>query len=315
MVPLGGVNMKKAIFIIVLILITVGIVASQSRFQDDDISTQTVYLANNNMNGLVPIKVSIEDRTLKGKISGILNTLKEGATGAKATVPKSIEFKSVEIEGTKATISFSENYSTMSSVEEIICRSSIVKSLTVLDEIDTVEFYVGSVPYMNANGKVLGAMKEEDVVVDFSDKLDNQNKRTITLYFSDAEGMYLVPVEKEVELNAEEQIEKVVLDLLIQGPEDENLRRTVPEGTKVKNVYTNEGVCYVDFNEDFVTKHSGGSTGETMTIYSIVNTLTELNKINKVQFLIEGTVREEYKGHIDFNALFQANLDLIKKEQ
>lgn len=312
MVPLGGVKLKKAIFVVVLILIAVGIVASQSRFQDDDISTQTVYLANNNMNGLIPIKVSIEDTSLKGKISGILNTLKEGATGAKATVPKSIEFKSVEIDGTKATISLSENYSTMSSIEEIICRSSIVKSLTVLEEIDTVEFYVGSVPYMNANGKVIGAMKEDDVVVDFSDDLDN-HKKTITLYFSDSEGMYLVPVEKEVELNSEAQIEKLVLDLLIAGPEDEALKRTIPEGTKVKNVYTNEGVCYVDFNEDFVTKHPGGSTGETMTIYSIVNTLTELNKINKVQFLIEGTVRDEYKGHIDFNALFQANLDLIKK--
>lgn len=313
MVPLGGVNMKKIIFVVVLCLIAIGIVASQSRFQDDDISTQVVYLANNNMNGLIPVKVSISERTLKGKINGVLNTLKEGTTSAKATVPKSIEFKDVQIDGTKATISFSENYTAMSSIEEIICRSSIVKSLTVLEEIDTVEFYIGSVPYMNSNGKVLGAMKEEDVVLDFIEDLEDQNTKTITLYFSDAEGMYLVPVKVDVKLNAEEQIEKTVLDLLIKGPEDKELRSTIPEGTKVKNIYTNEGVCYVDFNEDFVTKHSGGSTGETMTIYSIVNTLTELNNVNKVQFLIEGTVRDEYKGHIDFNALFQANLDLIKK--
>ncbi|PKM51052.1 MAG: hypothetical protein CVV02_08965 [Firmicutes bacterium HGW-Firmicutes-7] len=305
--------MKKLIVVIILCLIVIGIVASQSNKDENVESSYTVYLANANMNGLVPVKVSLDDVTVDTKVSNILEILREGTSDAKATIPKSVEVISIKMEEKKAVLSFNESYKSMSSIEEIICRSSVVKSLAVLQEIDTVEFYIGSVPYQNSLGKVLGAMKESDVVLDFIEDSAAQNTKKVTLYFSDEEGMHLVPVEYEVNLNAEEQIEKIVLDLLINGPEDNTLRRTIPEGTKVKNVYTNEGVCYVDFNEEFVTKHTGGSTGETMTIYSIVNSLTELNNINKVQFLIEGSVRAEYKGHIDFNALFQTNLDLIKK--
>lgn len=305
--------MKKIIFIIIICLIGIGIVASQSNKNENIESSYTVYLANTNMNGLVPIKVSLEDKTISTKIRNIIEILRAGTSGSKATIPKSVEVISYEVEDKKAVLRFNDSYKSMSSIEEIICRSSIVKSLAVLEEIDTVEFYIGSVPYQNSSGKVLGAMKESDVVLAFTGDSSEQSTKKVILYFSDEEGMYLVPVEYEIELNSEEQIEKIVLDLLINGPEDSNLRRTIPEGTKVKNVYTNEGVCYVDFSEEFVSKHTGGSTGETMTIYSIVNSLSELNNINKVQFLIEGSVREEYKGHIDFNALFQANLDLIKK--
>lgn len=306
--------MKKIIFIIFVCLIGIGIVASQSNNKENNESSYTVYLANSNMNGLVPVKVSLEDKTINTKITNVIEILREGTSGTNATIPKSVEILTFKMEKNKVVLSFNESYTAMSSIEEIICRSSLVKSLAMLEEIETVEFYIGSVPYQNSSGMVLGAMKESDVVLDFFEEdASEQNVKTVTLYFSDDEGMYLVPVEYEIKLNAEEQIEKVVLDLLIKGPADNNLRRTIPEGTKVKNVYTNEGVCYVDFSEEFVSKHTGGSTGETMTIYSVVNTLTELNNITKVQFLIEGTVREEYKGHIDFNVLFQTNLDLIKK--
>jgi len=45
-------------------------------------------------------------------------------------------------------------------------------------------------------------------------------------------------------------------------------------------------------SKEFVENHIGGSTAELMTINSIVASLTELPGIDKVQFLIEGNVRE-----------------------
>jgi len=306
---------KKIIIGLLLLAAIIAIAVSQMDFNKEDEGLYTVYLANKDMNGLTAEKVVVEGNSIGNKIDNIFQILKTGTEKGKATVPKSIEYSDLNISDKKVTIRFGESYTAMNGVEEIICRSSIVKSLTELEEIESVEFYIGSAPYMNSSGKVLGAMKSSDVVLDFEDEMSAKSKITVTLYFADQESMYLIPVKKEIEVNPQEPIEKTVLELLIKGPDQKDLIPTIPSGTKIKNIYTNEGICYVDFNEDFVTKHSGGSSGEAMTIYSIVNTLTELNNISKVQFLIEGTIREEYKGHLQFDIMFQSNLDIIYKQE
>ena len=48
-----------------------------------------------------------------------------------------------------------------------------------------------------------------------------------------------------------------------------------------------------------------------MTLYSIINTITELPGIDKVQFLIEGQKQEVYI-HAVFNEPFKRNDKLIK---
>lgn len=60
-------------------------------------------------------------------------------------------------------------------------------------------------------------------------------------------------------------------------------------------------VAYVDFAQDVVDNHWGGSTGDAMTIGSIVQSLTELPGIEKVQLLLEGNVVEAMFGHIATN--------------
>lgn len=52
---------------------------------------------------------------------------------------------------------------------------------------------------------------------------------------------------------------------------------------------------------------------EKLTIYSIVNSLTEVNTVNKVQFLIEGEKINEYNGDMDFSKTFERNNELIRK--
>ena len=71
-------------------------------------------------------------------------------------------------------------------------------------------------------------------------------------------------------------------------------------------------ICFVNFSSEFVTKHSGGSAGEAMTVYSIVNSLTELKNVDKVQFLVEGNKIDVYK-HLEFNEPFPRDETWIKQ--
>ncbi len=311
--------MNKFIVFVLLCFLAIGVVACKTEnIPNSEDFTDVVYLANSAMNGLAESKINLEGDSLENKINSIINVLKLGNQDGKAVIPAMVNVINTKVIDKNVVISFDDTYLKMTPVEEILCRSSIVKSLTELNGISSVEFYIGSVPYQNANGTVFGAMGPDDVVLDFAQEMTQEVTKKVTLYFADQLGTFLVPVEYELSINSDEQIEKTILNLLIQGPSQlsssgsESLISLVPIETKIISVYTNEGVCFVDLSEEFITKHMGGSTGEMLTIYSIVNTITNLDNINKVQFLIEGAKRAEFKGHIEFDGLFQRNLDLIK---
>lgn len=51
-----------------------------------------------------------------------------------------------------------------------------------------------------------------------------------------------------------------------------------------------------------------------MTIYSIVNSLTELKEISKVKFLIEGKSSADFKGNFRFNTEFPRSAQLISNK-
>jgi len=141
-----------------------------------------------------------------------------------------------------------------------------------------------------------------------------QTKQPVTLYFSDDQAMYLVPEEREVVKGGDETLEEVIINELIKGPGKEGLTRTMPEGTKLLSVTVVNGVAYVNLSKEFKTKHWGGSAGETMTLYSIVNSLCKLAGIEKVQLLLEGDKQESIlNGNMDTSIPIEPDYSLTKE--
>ena len=120
----------------------------------------------------------------------------------------------------------------------------------------------------------------------------------VTLYFSDDQAMYLVTEEREV-MKQGETMEEVVIRELIKGPQEPGNMRTIPEEARLISVEVVDGVAYVNFSKEFKTKHWGGTAGESHTLYSVVNSVTELEGIEKVQFLLEGDTMDSLGGHMD----------------
>ncbi len=143
---------------------------------------------------------------------------------------------------------------------------------------------------------------------------NNQDKLSITLYFSDKQAGKLIAEKREVDqstvLNNPEQ---TIVAELIKGPVKQDLAATIPNGTRLLSVKKDGTTLTLDFSKEFVENHSGGSAGETLTIYSIVNSLTELKDVENIKFLIEGQERKEYKGHYEFDMPFARNEEIINK--
>ncbi len=134
----------------------------------------------------------------------------------------------------------------------------------------------------------------------------------VNLYFSDSQAMYLVPEKRKIPQTP--SLAKQVVIELIKGPENPNLYPTIPQETQVNEVYIADDIVYIDLSEEIFKNHPGGSSGELMTVYSIVNTLTEITPIRAVQILVEGNEKESLVGHIDISMPLIRDENWIKPE-
>jgi hypothetical protein len=114
-----------------------------------------------------------------------------------------------------------------------------------------------------------------------------QTEEYIRLYFPDNDSERLWPEIQYVTV-IDGKSEAAAVEALITGPVSEELSRSIPEGTELIGLDILGGICTVDFSQEFVDNHWGGSAGEMMTLASIVNTLTGFSTIDKVLILVEG---------------------------
>ena len=128
----------------------------------------------------------------------------------------------------------------------------------------------------------------------------------ITLYFLDPKTYELSPEARQID--AKELLDnpyELLINLLIEGPKNENIIKLIPENTKLNSAQIKNNILYIDFSEDFIKEQNLGKNQEELILKSIVNTVTELTEINKVAILIEGKEDLGYPdGEVMFNNIF-----------
>ena len=129
----------------------------------------------------------------------------------------------------------------------------------------------------------------------------------VTLYFQNEDK--LVPEIRKIDVKelVTNPYEKI-LTLLIEGPKNENLIKTIAEGTKINKLQKEGDILIIDFSNEFIQNHPGSEQQEKLTIRSIVNSLTELTEINGIKILING---EENKSFNDKKMNFE---NIFKRE-
>ena len=137
----------------------------------------------------------------------------------------------------------------------------------------------------------------------------------LIVYFPRLPDIKFISEEITIENNIsnEEKI-KLIINRLIKGSDKANLIDVMPIGSKLNNVYVEGTTAFVDFSKEFVDNHPGGSLGEYNTIYSIVNSITEIKGIEQVVFLIDGKRQAVYKGHTQFNMPISRDESMIINE-
>ncbi|MBQ7040435.1 MAG: GerMN domain-containing protein [Clostridia bacterium] len=224
------------------------------------------------------------------------------------SVPEKATVLSLDVNNGQASVNFNENFKFDNEINRIFACTAVVSTLTALPGIERVKFMVNGEPLQSLDGKEVAILSYDDIVYD--SQLVVADYRYVKLYFANEGANGLIPEGRTVTVNSKESLEYVLVNELIKGPEADYAYQTVPEGTKILSVETKEGTCFVNLSQEFKSKHPGGSAAENMTIYSVVNTLTELETVDKVQFLIEGQKMEVFI-HSIFNEPFERNENII----
>lgn len=219
--------------------------------------------------------MSVIDKTIAELIGTEIVTLEDGQT-------------IVRLNFNKAPVAITQQFSDGEKIAALALAKTIIG---FMPDIDGIEIYVN------------GSAQAEPVVYTqpMSDELLGNN---ILLYFPNSTYTLFMSVERMVAQGTAGYPEEILAELM-RGPagmDDKDVSPAFLSGISmndVNDVYLAGDTAVVDFNASISGKLEGISRkDESMMIYSIVNTLTNIENIKRVQFLLNGERVESLGGGI-----------------
>ncbi len=308
--------MKKRIMLLLFLIISVCSCSGETATSETTTEERVmqIYYVNKNATKVV-------SDSYKPKNSGGEELLKELLEDRK-TNPDNLEYRQVipsevrvvnsYIENKQVYLVFDSAYSLLSRITEILSRAAIVRTLTQIEGVETVVFYINEQPLMDALNQPVGQMKASDFIDDLGGDINDYQKTVLTLYYTNEQGNKLMECKRELVYNNAVSMERLVMEQLIKGPTEDGMYPVLPSDTKLLTISTREGVCYVNLDASFLT--GSVNTNEVVPIYAIVNSLVELPAVNKVQIAINGETTRRYRELVSLDTLFERNLDIIMEE-
>lgn len=304
--------MKNKVLIFLTLLLSVTFVLSGcSIFPTEEGSSLVdayVYYIEENGTTLVEMNVSLPNGSKEKKADYLIEKLLNPPAGKKSPICDGAKLLSLKIEDEIATVNFSEDFSDFKDARYTLSPVALAKTLCSLDFISGVNILVEGEPALGIDGTPIGVIMKSDVM-DSAAPTDIK-KASIVLYFANETGEGLTKERRDVEFPSSNTLEKTVVEELIKGPKNAGNIAMIPSDVKVISVETKNSVCFVNLSKEFIEKYQGGSAGEILTIYSIVNSLTELDTVGSVQFLIDGEKKETF-DHMAINEPIARNKSII----
>lgn len=246
------------------------------------------------------------------QLSQMIDLLQESPENPeyKRALPDTVSILDYRLEKGQLYLYFDSSYQKMSKVYEVLCRTAIVRTLCQLPQVDYVAFFINDQSLADSNQMPVGLMNAELFIENTGDQINTYNSVTLDLYFSNATGDKLVKERDNFNYSSNMSLEKLVVEQLIQGPVSEHAYPSIPPETKLLSITTKDGICYVNLSDGFLGQ--GYDVTEQVPIYSIVNSLSELSSVNKVQILINGETPRVYRESISFETIFERNFDILE---
>lgn len=287
--------------------------------EEETAHTYEIYYLNSEETKLVPETYKAQKVSFDDLIRELLQAMDQSPAdlALRKVALDDIEIKKIEADNKgQLTIDFGSSYRKMEAVREILYRAAVVKTLCQINGVEFIQFYVEGQPLTDQNEKkVIGFMSADNFIDNTGKETNYYQNVSMVLYFANKNGDKLKETHVTRVYNGTVTMEQLVIQQLLAGTETmEELGvgyyNTIPKGTSLIKTTTKEGIAYVDFTSEFLVKREGLS--DEVVVYSIVNSLAELSSVNKVQFTIDGLSVEKFGDGMQFDGIFERNLDIVE---
>ena len=303
--------MKKIIRMLVLMLL-ICVLTSCKNDTPDEMSDDKYNIFYLDADGITLVTEEYEARTIDNNklAADLLNKMYAPESDDHFTVfKKNFDVDKITIDEKVVYVYMAESYYEMNDVEEVLVRSALVKTLSQIEGVEYVSFYINEQPFVNDMGNVVGLMSAGDYIDNTDESLNTLQWAELPLYYSDSSGQNLICEQKQIAYSGNSSIERAVIENLIDGPDSKEAKSALPKNMKVLGVSTKDGICYVNLDASFLTAMVDVSAD--VTIYSIVNSLCEIDNIKQVQILVNGSFEETFMDKYPLTTLFERNLNLV----
>lgn len=187
-------------------------------------------------------------------------------------------------------------------------RRMIILIVIVLLVAGLTGYYLGRTGVEKVNRMYQAELKQNQAL-----RQELQYQKVALFYMKSTDtDIFLHPVTRKIKTGPD-LYQSIVTALLEGPPEASGLLPLFPKGSKVLSVKVNGGLAVVNLNQRAAALNLG-SSGETLAVGSIVNTLTKLPDIFRVRIVIEGNEVESLAGHVDLTQTFTYNQRLLAPE-
>ena len=121
---------------------------------------------------------------------------------------------------------------------------------------------------------------------------EQMRETIVTLYFIDSNNELKSEGRLIDSVSLLENPYKTLIELLLSGPQTENLSKVFPENTQILDTSFENNCVTLNFSEHLL--NFTDDTQKYNIINSILNTLTQLNEVNSIKILVNNSACEEF---------------------
>ncbi|MBO6164855.1 MAG: GerMN domain-containing protein [Eubacterium sp.] len=169
----------------------------------------------------------------------------------------------------------------------LLSKAAIVKSVSGLNKTGDTVITIDDA----AGNEIDSAIYRDNAFFYYDDAEDSAiNKGEIILYLPNEHGNRLRKVTAYVTISSDESASEAVMKQLIAY-------NVLPSGTEIRSISVMNGTATLDLSGEFLT--GDVTAGDRIVIYSIVNSLTSLQNVRGVLFLVNGKSIDNFHDVVD----------------
>lgn len=310
---------------LVVLLLCVSLVTACSSGEEDTTDQQSleenqiyVYCVNPDKTDVVQRIYDLDsEKDLSDNISEVIKYLFDIETTEEyqSPIPPGIEYLNHDLKSHHGwlEVSFSILYDSVEADSLLFFKTCVTETLLQIDGVERVSLSMMDPTNKNDETAIVTeSFNQDSFTMSFGNTNGYKQKGTIVIYFANESGEALKEYRKSIEISNNMSLARIVVEALIEGPEEDGYQETVSDQTTIRNISVKDSICYIDLSDEFYD--TDNSLKNDIIVYSVVNSLVELPTVSKVQFLKNGEKQQFYRETMPFDGIFERNLDLIEED-